>query len=145
MVLYLDTSALLKLYLVERHCTEVHALCATADHLALSRIAWAEACAAFARRARNVPGDRPALMDARDVFRREWTGYQIVEVPQPVVEHAGDFAETFALRAYDAVQLASAYELATQLTEPITFACFDAHLNKAADTLGLAVPFAGFS
>ena len=58
------------------------------------------------------------------------------------MERAGDYADTFALRGYAAVQLAAAQELAIALPDATTFACFDARLNKAARALGMVVPFA---
>lgn len=65
----------------------------------------------------------------------------IIEVTQAVVVHAGDFADTFALRGYDSVQRAAAYEAKQISGPPLTFACFDSRLNKAAGVLGMRTPF----
>lgn len=54
MILFLDTSALVKLYVVEADSPAIHAAVARAETVAVSRIAWAEACAALARRARSA-------------------------------------------------------------------------------------------
>jgi predicted adenine nucleotide alpha hydrolase (AANH) superfamily ATPase len=51
---------------------------------------------------------------------------------------AGEYADTFALRGYDSVQLAAAYETKRISQSPVCFACFDLRLNKAAKALGLA-------
>jgi len=40
------------------------------------------------------------------------------------------------LRAYDAIQLASAMRLRAQSDVPVSFACFDQRLNQAARVLG---------
>ena len=50
MILYCDTSALVKLYLTEVGSAEVARHLAESEGLAVCRIAWAEAHAAFARR-----------------------------------------------------------------------------------------------
>jgi predicted nucleic acid-binding protein len=55
------------------------------------------------------------------------------------VRIAGDLAERFGLRAYDAVHLASADQLHRETRSSIWFACFDAALNDAASKLGLKV------
>jgi uncharacterized protein len=47
-----------------------------------------------------------------------------------VVEKAGEFADTFALRAYDAVQLVAAHPAMAVSDEPLVFGCFDARLKK---------------
>lgn len=137
MILFLDTSALVKLYVVEADSTAVHAAVAGAETVAVCRIAWAEACAALARRARDVPADETATLAARQALASDWPHYFVVEATQPVVERAGELAETFALRGYDSVQLAAACEILTVAPGGVTFGCFDNRLNKAAKVLGL--------
>jgi hypothetical protein len=54
------------------------------------------------------------------------------------VEQAGEFADTFALRAYDSIQLAAAFETASVTQLPTLFACFDIRLNRAAKVIGMS-------
>jgi predicted nucleic acid-binding protein len=136
-ILYLDTSALVKLYISEAESPAIHDAVARAEAVAVCRIAWAEACAALARRAREVPADEAATLAAREALARDWPHFFIVEITQAVVERAGEFAETFALRGYDSVQLASAYEILAAAPGEVGFACYDHRLNKAARVLGL--------
>ncbi len=49
------------------------------------------------------------------------------------------YAEAFALRSYDGVQLAAAHQLHEHFALPLTFACFDRRLNQAAKLLQLEV------
>lgn len=139
MILFLDTSALVKLYIVEADSPIVHASVARAETVSVCRIAWVEACAALARRAREVPGDEDAIAAARQALTRDWPHFFVVEVTQSVVERAGEFAETFALRGYDSVQLAAACEILAVAPGEVTFSCFDNRLNKAAKVLGLGI------
>lgn len=139
MILFLDTSALVKLYIVEAGSPAVHAAVARAETVAVCRIAWADACAALARRAREVPADEAAIIAARQALARDWPHFFVVEVTQPVVERAGEFAETFALRGYDSVQLAAACEILSVAPGGVAFSCFDNHLTKASRILGLDV------
>lgn len=138
MLLFCDTSALAKLYLEEPHSDDMRKLARDAEAVAVSRIAWAEYHSALARRAREVPEDTDALDQARRAFVAEWCRYVVLEVTQAVVERAGEYADAFALRAYDAVQLASADETARQSGLPTTFACFDQRLGRAASILGMS-------
>lgn len=137
MILFCDTSALVKLYLEEDFSAEVRKLAADSELVAVARIAWAETMAALARRAREQPGDADAIDLVRGRLSRDWADFAIVEVTQAVVELAGDYSDTFALRAYDSVQLAGARTLQQSANETLFFACFDKRLNKAANLLGM--------
>jgi len=136
-ILYCDTSALIKLYIAEEHSELLKIQVEKADAVAVCRIAWAEAHAALSRRAREVREDSPLIEQAKAALTRDWPNYVILEVNQPLVELAGDYADTFALRGYDSIQLAAAAETGRISRSPLTFACFDTRLNKAARLLGL--------
>ena len=138
MILFCDTSALLKLFILEEHIETVVAATVAADAVAVSRLAWPEFMSALARRAREIPRDAPALAQARQAWVARWADFVVVEVNQPLVELAGDYAEAFALRAYDSVQLAALQTLRLQSGEDMRFACFDSRLVKAAAVLGIA-------
>lgn len=137
MILFCDTSALVKLYVVEAESEALRALMAEAEAVAVCRVAWAETHAALSRRARDVPEDAPAIECAKRALAADWPHFVVLEVTQPLVERAGEYADTFALRGYDSVQLAAAAEAAHIAQSPITFACFDLRLNKAAKVLGM--------
>ena len=139
MILFCDTSALVKLYVREAGSDALLAEAGAASAVAVCRIAWAEAVAAMARRARDVPADAEALDAARQRLREHWPRYVVVEVTQSLVERAGDYADTFALRGYDSVQLAAARTVQEAGREDLRFACYDARLRKAAKVLGMSV------
>jgi predicted nucleic acid-binding protein len=138
MILFCDTSALLKLYIVEAGSEALKARVVEAEAVAVCRVAWAEAYAALSRRAREVPGDAPVIEQAKAALAQDWPRFVVMEVDQALVERAGNYADTFALRGYDSIQLAAAFEAGRIAQSPICFACFDARLNKAADVLGMA-------
>jgi len=130
-ILYLDTSALVKLYVEERGSAAVAEWVAEAGIVAAARIAYAEARAAFAR-SRREGGLTPASL--RRVVAHlddDWARYAIVEITDAVVRTAGRYAERHALRGFDALHLAAA----TELRRPkgaVAFGCFDRALNRAA-------------
>jgi predicted nucleic acid-binding protein len=139
-ILYCDSSAFVKLYVAEPGSEQVAALAAASAAIAVCRITWAEAMAALARRAREQPGDSAALEEAQRQLRADWPDFLILELTQALVELAGEYADAFALRAYDSLQLAAASMLQRERPGAVTFACFDARLVKAARALGMAVP-----
>lgn len=137
MILFCDTSALLKLYVAEAGSEELKVRVQEAEAIAVCRIAWAEAFAALSRRAREVPDDAAVIEQAKAALAADWPHYVVLEIDQTLVERAGEFADTFALRGYDSIQLAAAFETARISQTPIFFACYDLRLNKAAKLLGM--------
>ena len=137
MNLFLDTSALIKLYVDELDSPLVRRAIETSPMCAVSRIAWAEAHAALARRERDHSISSDLLAQACSALEQDWPAFSIVEVSQQVVEKAAEYAIVFGLLAYDSVQLASAAVWTQQSEEPVVFACFDAQLNRAAKVLNL--------
>lgn len=137
MILFCDTSALVKLYIKEDFSSAVNSLARSASAIAVCRIAWAEAMVALARRLRENPADAMVIEAVRARLRTDWPRYAIVEVTQPLVELAGEYADTFALRGYDSVQLAAARTLQEAAGEELHFACFDTRLEKSAKVLGM--------
>jgi len=135
--LYLDTSALVKLYVEEQGSTLVREWVQEATAVATSAIAYAEARAAFARRRREkyfTSGDyRRVIQD----FDNDWGHYVLLEVSDSVIRKAAKLAETHALRAYDAIHLASANVLREHLKERVLFASWDSKLLNAARREGL--------
>lgn len=62
----------------------------------------------------------------------EAVGYAVVMVTQAILDRAARYARVHGLRAYDAVQLASASVVAEVVPECRTFAGYDRQLRKAA-------------
>lgn len=138
MILFCDTSALLKLYITEAGSEALKVLVQEAEAVAVSRIAWAEAYAALSRRAREVPEDAMIIEQAKLALTEDWPSFVVLEINQMLVERAGEYADTFALRCYDSIQLAAAFEVGRISQTPIFFACYDLRLNKAARLLGMS-------
>ena len=139
MILFCDTSALVKLYVHEDGSEAVIERATESEAVAVCRIAWVEIMSAMARRARETPRDAEALDRARRRVVSDWPHYLTLEVTQGLVELAGDYAEAFALRACDSVQLAAVQTVHREAPGEVSFACFDARLSKAAQVLGIAL------
>ncbi len=139
MILFCDTSALVKLYVEEDGSDLVMTQAEASEAVAVCRIAWVELMSAFARRAREVPADAAALDRARRRFKSDWPHCLTIELTQGVAELAGEYAEAFALRAYDSMQLAAVMTLHRETAGSLRFACFDSRLTKAAQVLDIAL------
>ena len=137
MILFCDTSALVKLYIEEPESAALKVLLRDADAAAVCRIAWAEAHAALARRAREVPADAAVIEQAKAALATDWPHFVVMDIDQALVERAGEFADTFALRGYDSIQLAAAHRVLLTTESKVCFVGFDLRLNKAAKILGL--------
>jgi len=130
-ILYLDTSALVKLYVDEPGRERVEAAVRNAERIATVRVTYAEARAAFARQRREraiTARDLRTLVRALD---EDWASLAVVEVTEASVRAAADLAERHAIRAYDALQLATAVQLHAE-GATVAFCSFDVQLSRAA-------------
>lgn len=137
MILYFDTSALIKLYIAEAYSEEVSDLYKKASLVVVSRVTYAEAMAGLSRRSRESPVDLLKIEAIKEALKKDWPEFGIVELTQSVVELAATYADLFALRGFDSIQLASAKALQMKTTDPVHFACFDQRLAQASAVLGM--------
>jgi predicted nucleic acid-binding protein len=137
MILYLDTSSLLKCLIEEAHTNDVLMWVEAADAVATSRVTFPEAAAALARRRRL--GDLTGAA-ARGALRRladRWRAFMLVDIAEV---RAGGLAMRHALRGFDAVQLAAALTVRAAVGDRgIAFSAFDRALCRAAAQEGLVV------
>lgn len=139
MIVYLDTSSLVKLYFSETGSIAVSRLVETAEVVATSQLAYVEARAAFARKRRErgltLKDYRTVLQD----FDDDWESYFVVDISNALVKLAGHLAEKHGLRGYDAIHLASALTVHQQADRPLAFSCTDTRLALAARREGLEI------
>jgi len=135
--LYLDTSALVKLYVEEEGAPVVRNAVAQAELVATAAIAYVEARAAFVRRHHEGGLSTAEYRRVIRALDSDWARYLVVEVVDSLIRDAARLAEVHRLRAYDAIHLASAAAVHGRLAEPVTFASWDAGLEKVARREGL--------
>jgi hypothetical protein len=138
----LDASALAKLYISEAgtefmieqaHPDSGHRL----TILSLSRV---ELRSAIRRRTREADLSDEQAQQLLDDFGRHLADIFLVQpVNETVIEHASTIVDRYALRAYDAVQLAGALVTGASLDDmaKLRFICADAALLMAAKSEGL--------
>jgi predicted nucleic acid-binding protein len=136
-MVFLDTSALVKVYVQERGSEVVRDLVGRRATL-VSGMTYVEARAAFARRKREGVVDADALEDARRFFESHWTRLGVILLTPGLLRDAADLCDRHPLRAGDAIQLASAL-CARREGLPVLFVGSDRRLLDAAGTEALEV------
>jgi predicted nucleic acid-binding protein len=132
-ILYLDTSSLVKLYVEEAGSDSVRRLVAGAGRIAVSIVAYPEARSAFARRRRERGLTPAGHRSAKAAFERDWSRTVRLAVTEDVYRAAASLAERHALKALDSLHLASFLSLRRRLPRSgAAFSSFDRRLNRAA-------------
>ena len=137
MILYLETSNLVKLYVREADSVEVSKLVSDAEAVATSIIAYAEARVAFARKLRDKGLTEQDHARIKKDLDRDWESLFVIKLTDAVVQSAGDLAEKRSLRGFDALHLASALELRNAVSLPVLFSSSDTRLRDSAKEEGL--------
>jgi predicted nucleic acid-binding protein len=137
MILYLDSSALVKRYVVEIGSPEVVQAIAQADTTGTVVIARAEVVAAFAKAMRTSALTQDEAQICLQRFRRDWPHLVRNRVTEATVARADQLAWQYQLRGYDAVHLAAAVLWQDALGVMVTMATFDLRLWQAAAQAGV--------
>ena len=129
--LYIDTSALAKLYIEEAGSATMRARAASAEFVASSVLAWAEALATLARRRREgaLSGEEHEMLRGR--FTSDFGDLVAIDMDGRVLELVDRLVADHPLRGADAVHLASALFL-DESGLAVEFACSDRVLLAAA-------------
>jgi uncharacterized protein len=139
MILYLDSSAIVKKYVIEPGSEEVEKARSRASAVGTAVINRVEVVAALAKAARMKvigPADAEAAIHS---FNRSWPDLIRTRITERLIQHASDLATVHGLRGYDSVQLASAAAWQQAVGNHVTFATFDRQLWRAAKAVGLEV------
>lgn len=141
---FLDSSALLKRYVPEIGTAWIQSLTLQSNQnlLIVARITWVEVQSALARRQREGSLSTNHTNQILQAFRYHFdTQYQKVELLPIVTQLAGQLVSRHPLRAYDAVQLASALCIWSQLSQEnnitLKFLTADDRLLKVAQAENL--------
>lgn len=142
--LFIDSSALAKRYLPEQGTTWLRKQLSGANTIIVSRLTSVEVMSAVARRQREGAIDAKIVNGINRLLEQHFQRhYLVIDVNDTLSRDAIHLITAYPLRAYDAVQLATAKFvnnrlIARQLT-PITFLCADTRLLQIAATEGLSV------
>ncbi|HMN28996.1 MAG TPA: type II toxin-antitoxin system VapC family toxin [Caldilineaceae bacterium] len=137
MNLYLDTSALVKLYVREPGTTDLYRQVQASQLSATSWLTYVEFVAALTRATQFKSLSRRIAGRKLAQFQQGWRNLIQVEVTLVVIARAAALAWDHGLRDYDCLHLASALVWQETLAEPVIFATYDRELWALAAKVGL--------
>jgi predicted nucleic acid-binding protein len=140
-IVYLDTSALAKLFIAEPGSDQVAGAVGSALAVASHRIAYVEMYATLARAVRMGRIEASSLELRLGEFETRWASLDVVDVSDTLVRRAAGLAIRYGLRGYDSVHLAAALAVHDTLggSVPYAFAASDGRLRDAARLVGLSL------
>ncbi len=139
MILYCDTSALVKRYIIEQGTETVDKFWERASYIATSTVAYAEAIAAFGRKKREGLLSEIEYKLIVKHITEDYRQFILVPVSTQLNSIIRRLIERHPLRGFDAIHLASAILLFTSGINDLIFSCFDRQLSEAALIEGLTV------
>jgi hypothetical protein len=139
---FLDTRALAKLYIQEPDTDRLLKVVdgRQGDRIAVLTISAVEIRSAIRRRQRAGDIDRDVTDEILESVQAHLeTRFIRQVVNDTVIDTALEMIDRYALRAYDAVQLAGCLTFRSTITDPLTFVCSDRQLLRAAESEQLPV------
>jgi len=137
MILYFDTSALVKSYIKEAGSENVVELIESAETIGSSSLAKVEMAAALEKGVRHKWVARTNALKAWNGFLDDWPFFTRLVVSAATIDRASALAWEYSLRGYDATHLACGLIWQETLDTQITIATFDRDLWRASDKAGL--------
>jgi len=137
MILYIDTSALVKRYFQEPYSDEVLSKWKSATQIVTSSVAYAETMASMYRKQREEDLAETLIQRIADSFHQDWGSFIRVEVNNELNGYIDRVVKGYPLRGFDAIHLASAMVIHERIPEDFLFVCFDDRLARAARSEGL--------
>ncbi|MCG6534945.1 MAG: type II toxin-antitoxin system VapC family toxin [Syntrophales bacterium LBB04] len=139
MILYCDSSALIKRYVEEAGSEQVDRLFADHPTVITSTVAFAEIMAAFRKKYREGILSKSGYLKTVSEFKKEYEKITLVSITTDLNQIIEGLLLKHSLRGFDAIHLASALLVRKEGPLKVRFACFDHLLNKAAIAEGILV------
>ncbi|MEP7284374.1 MAG: type II toxin-antitoxin system VapC family toxin [Chloroflexota bacterium] len=141
---FLDSSALIKRYIAEQGTVWIRAISlpSAGNTIIVAPVTQVEVFSGVSRRKREgVVADRTAQAIRLLLNRHIKHEYMVIKLTPPLIQIAQNLLDKHPLRAYDAIQLASALvannRLITTAFMPLAFVSADTRLLNAATAEGL--------
>ena len=135
-IFYFDSSALIKLMIKEENSEQATSLWDGASRVISSALVYPEVRAALASAHRSRRISTKNLNKCKHTWERLWMEINIVLPRRDVLFRAGELAEIYKLRGYDAVHLSSALSFPSEVVIMVTW---DNRLREAAFRAGLRI------
>ena len=107
MIVYLDTSAFVPMFIDEPTTTECRALWEVADQITSTRLLFVEAASALARAVREGRTTEATFRLRQGQLALLWNQVKVIELDTEIMERAAMMTSRFSLRGFDAVHCAA--------------------------------------
>jgi uncharacterized protein len=136
LIVYFDSSALLKLFIDEPDSQVALDIWNATERAVSSQISYLEVRAGLARAMLQNPPklSRTGYDDAKTQFDHLWSQVVAIDVTRQIIVEASDVAEKYGLRAYDALQFTTVLTIAD---DGAALATTDQDLEGAAGAAGI--------
>ena len=139
MIIYFDTSALLKKYFKEDYTDDVIGLWKESTSIITSNITYAESMASINRKKTEAGANKNIIKKIIKSFNADWDSFIKVNVNDDLNSIIARLTRDHPLRGFDAIHLASAMIMSENIHDNYLFACFDKKLLGAAKKEGLKI------
>ena len=138
MIIYLDTSALVKNYVVEPGSNRLIKTWNQADAIAISIVGYAEVLAAFQRKYREKTLSIDELEQLISEFKDDWDMFNKIDVKIGLFPIIDRLLRKSRLRGFDVIHLSSCITLNEHVEDKLLFVCADHRLLQSAEQEGIA-------
>jgi uncharacterized protein len=132
-ILFLDSSAVVKLYIEEADSKNVTDAVEKAQQVVVSTLTLAEVTHAISRREREGNITSEVSVEAYRYLLEDWSSFLRIAVDEDVAREASLMCRTRTLKGADAIQLASA-ALLSKAIKDVKFLSYDKQLVNIAGT-----------
>jgi len=138
-MIYIDTSALVKVYIQETGSRQVKNLLQSAPLVGSALITKTETSATLAKAVRMNYITTPDAQKAWEKFQSDWVFLFRIGLTENLVDWAARLAWDYGLRSYDAMYLTAALSWQQTVGKPVILATFDKQLWETAPRTGLSI------
>jgi predicted nucleic acid-binding protein len=139
MIIYLDSSGLVKKYIVEADSDQFARLWEMPVTVSISAVGYAEIMAAFGRRRREGSISEETYRTLVTTFKEAWFFLDVLDVSGRLNEIVDRLTYQYPLRGFDSIHLASAIEMRNISGQEVLFASADKRLRMTASQEQLSV------
>lgn len=139
MMIYYDSSALLKIYIEEEYSDFIRHYISKQQFNYISTLSFVEIHSVFSRLVNNSQISHDQLVFLKTSFNNDFKIFQQIPIDNSILERAAELTYHTNLRTLDSLHLATIEYLKSNSYEDLLFACFDNKLIEAAITLGINI------
>ena len=142
MNVFLDTSAIVKIYVDEAYSDIIRGIYSSSDNtIYIADIAKVEFCSAIKKRLNQIDIEEEQYASIKTYFLNDYRdSFEVIKSEERLLDQALDLIHEYSLKAYDSVQLAAALQCQNLLqNHKLIFVSFDKKLINAAQKSGLKI------